>query len=80
LARINANETTSKGPFIYYVRVVVQKMEFFFLLYVIKMSLCRECVSTGAAGSCSGCTNLQIFGMSPFAPADFEAFSTKCNH
>ena len=27
---------------------------------------------------CSGCTNLQIFGTSPFAPADFEAFSTMC--
>ena len=25
---------------------------------------------------CSGCMNPQIFGTSPFAPADFEAFST----
>ena len=28
---------------------------------------------------CSGCTNPQIFGTLPFAHADFEAFSTKCN-
>merc|ERR1712051_1083421 len=27
---------------------------------------------------CSGCTNPQIFGISPFAPADFEASSTMC--
>ena len=27
---------------------------------------------------CSGCTNPQIFGTSPFAPADFEASSTMC--
>ena len=26
---------------------------------------------------CSGCTNPQIFGTSPFALADFEAFSTR---
>ena len=35
----------------------------------------RECVSTGAAGS-GWCTNPQIFGISPFEPADFEACST----
>ena len=29
----------------------------------------RDCVSAGAG-------NLQIFGTSPIAPADFEAFST----
>ena len=27
---------------------------------------------------CSGCMNPQIFGTSPFAPADFEASSTMC--
>ena len=27
---------------------------------------------------CSGCTNPQIFGTSPFAPPDFEASSTMC--
>ena len=27
-------------------------------------------------GMCSGCTNLQIFGASPFAPADFEVQSS----
>ena len=27
---------------------------------------------------CSGCTNLQNFGTSPFPPADFEASSTMC--
>ena len=27
---------------------------------------------------CSGCTSPQIFGTSPFAPADFEASSTMC--
>ena len=27
---------------------------------------------------CSGCTNPQIFGTSPFAPADFEDSSTMC--
>ena len=27
---------------------------------------------------CSGCTNPQIFGTLPFAPADFEASSTMC--
>ena len=27
---------------------------------------------------CSGCTNPQIFGTSPFAPNDFEASSTMC--
>ena len=27
---------------------------------------------------CSGCTNPQIFGTSPFAPANFEASSTMC--
>jgi hypothetical protein len=27
---------------------------------------------------CSGCKNSQIFGSSPFAPADFEASSTMC--
>ena len=27
---------------------------------------------------CSGCTHPQIFGTSPFVPADFEASSTMC--
>ena len=27
---------------------------------------------------CSGCTNPQIFGTSPFAPANFEDFSIMC--
>ena len=27
---------------------------------------------------CSGCTNPQIFGISPYAPADFEASSAMC--
>ena len=38
------------------------------------VQLRRECVSTGAAGA----RTPQIFGTSPFAPADFEASSTIC--
>ena len=35
----------------------------------------RECVSTGAAGA-----RTRRSLASPFAPADFEAFSTMCTH
>ena len=39
---------------------------------------CRSKTLKAENDGCSGCTNPQIFGPSPFAPADFEAFSTMC--
>ena len=38
----------------------------------------QEFVACNLMGTLNGCTNPQIFGTSPIAPADFDATSTMC--
>mgnify|MGYP001314635560 CR=1 FL=1 len=50
------------------------------LLYTFLLDVSRECVSMGAVATPRNTMNLQIFGTSTFAPADFEAFSAMGTH
>ena len=54
--------------------------EFVFILRIDRLrSQCHSVVWQGMRQhGCSGCTNPQIFGISPFALADFETSSTMC--
>ena len=49
---------------------------FWFYVVLFNAMFCFDSHQAMHQHGCSGCTNPQIFGISPFAPADFEAFST----
>ena len=51
---------------------------FWFYVVLFNAMFCFDSHQAMHQHGCSGCTNPQIFGISPFAPADFEASSTMC--